>query len=343
MFNNLNSAEKQYSWITNLQNLDFRNKSILIVGGGEIAKQYLIALLKLNITDITVISNTGKSIETFCKDNRLNLLVGGFEKNLPLCKKKDLVIIATPISLLIKATKMAIKLGNKNILVEKPGSLYHDQLTSLNTKKSRIRIAYNRIAYPNFYKLKTLIQKDGGITSCRFTFTEWINRIPFSKYPKEEYDFWGISNSLHVISMALELIGMPKKLFTTKSGFLKWHRTGAIFVGSGISKNNIPFSYHADWSSGGRWGIEIMTKENMYQLISLEELYCIPKFSTTKTPIIFKTSFSDTKPGLAEEISLMLSPKIEKNIPLITPQQAATYNKLAAKIFGYSISNNHHP
>ena len=264
-------------------------------------------------------------------------MIGGFENNLSSCKSKDLVIIATPTPLLMSATKIVIKGGNKNILIEKPGSLYHKELSSLKSNKVKIRIAYNRIVYPNFYNLKALIEKEGGITSCRFTFTEWLNRIDFTKYQKDEYQFWGISNSLHVISMAMELIGMPKKLSPHRSGFLKWHKSGSIFVGSGISEKNIPFSYHADWGSGGRWGIEIMTKENSYHLVPLEDLYVTPKYSTERLRVPFKAAFNNLKPGLAEEIALMLQPNIEKKIPLVTPQKAAAYNKLAEKIFGYHI------
>lgn len=329
-------TEKNYDWLINLHHLNLKNKSILLIGGGEISKQYLKALLRLNISDITVVTKTGNQIREFCDFNKINLLTDGFERNLVSCGVKDLVIVATPIPLLIPATELAIKVGNTNVLIEKPGSLYHKKLSSLKSNAVKIRIAYNRIVYPNFYKLKTLIEKEGGITSCRFTFTEWLNRIDFTKYQKDEYKFWGISNSLHVISMAMELIGMPKKLSTNRSGFLKWHKSGSIFVGSGISEKNIPFSYHADWGSGGRWGIEIMTKENLYQLVPLEDLYATPKYSAERLQVPFKTAFSDTKPGLAEEIALMLQPNIEKKIPLVTSQKAAAYDKLAEKIFGYN-------
>lgn len=335
MPNNMTITERNYDWLTTLDKLNLKNKSVMLIGGGEISKQYLKALLRLKISNITVITKTGKQIRDFCNSTKIDLLTGGFEKNLPLCGINDLVIVTTPIPLLISATKSAIAAGNKNILIEKPGSLYRKKLLPLMSSKVKIRIAYNRIVYPNFYKLKTLIEKDGGITSCRFTFTEWLNRIDLTKYQKDEYQFWGISNSLHVISMAMELIGMPKKLSTQKNGLLKWHKSGAIFVGSGISTKNIPFSYHADWGSGGRWGIEIMTKENLYQLKPLEELYVMPKYSGEKHRISFKATFPDTKPGLVEEIALMLNPNMEKKISLMTVRKAAAYNELAEKIFGY--------
>ena len=61
------------------------------------------------------------------------------------------------------------------------------------------------------------------------------------------YSRWGISNSLHVISMAMELIGMPKDISIHQFGKLDWYPSGSVFVGNGISRNDMPFSYHADW------------------------------------------------------------------------------------------------
>ncbi len=332
--------DQSYTWLTKINELNLQKKSVLIIGSGYITEQYIHSLLKFKISDITIITKTGNSIQKLCASNNIKLLTGGFEK-INYTKKHDLVIIATPISLLIPATEFALDIGNENILIEKPGSLYYEELIKLSKKNKtkRIRVAYNRLVYTNFYKLKSLIEKEGGITSCRFTFTEWLDRIDFTKYPKEEYTFWGISNSLHVITMAMELIGMPKKLSVHKRGTLKWHKSGSIFVGNGVSIKNTPFSFHADWGSGGRWGIEIMTKESLYELIPLEELYVTPKYSTKRDKVQFKPAFSDTKPGISEEIALMFNPKMEKNIPLMTLSKSAKYNKLAEKIFGYIKKN----
>ncbi|MFC1869493.1 hypothetical protein ACFL0H_15365 [Thermodesulfobacteriota bacterium] len=85
-------------------------------------------------------------------------------------------------------------------------------------------------------------------------------------------EIWGIANSLHIISMAHDLIGLPKKMQSYQFGKLDWHPSSDRFVGAGVSKENIPFSYHVDWSLAGRWGIEIMTPQNAYRLIPLEQL-----------------------------------------------------------------------
>lgn len=330
-----------YEWLINIDSLDFGDKSVLVIGGSELAKQYSLALLKMNVSDITIISKTGKNISEFCKDYKIRSLTGGFEKHLPTMDKMDLVIIATPIPTLISATELALEYDQNNILVEKPGSLYYEKLLLLKEKidSQRVRIAYNRLVYPSFHKLKQLVEKDGGISSCRFTFTEWINRIDFKKDEPEVYDLWGISNSLHVISTVAEMIGMPLEIYPFQYGKLDWHKAGSIFVGSGITENKIPFSYHADWESGGRWSIEVMTHKNSYQLIPLEQLYVCPKGTGKLKAVELKVAFADLKPGIAEEIAVMLSDNIEQKIGLISLDKASNFNKLAEKIFGYNTRN----
>lgn len=331
-------TEISYQWLTNIDALKLENKSILILGAGEMAKHYSLALSKMNIKDVTIISRSQKEPSEFSNKFKFQILSGGFEKQLPSMGKKDLVIIATPTPLLIPATKLAIECGQTNILVEKPGSLYHNELSSLikKLKTQRVRIAYNRLLYPSFHKLKSLVEKDGGISSCRFNFTEWIHRIPFERYQRDEYERWGISNSLHVISMAMELIGMPKKISTYQASKLDWHQAGSIFVGSGITEKNIPFSYHADWGGGGRWEVEVMTKKNIYRLIPLEELYVCAAGSIKWEPVSLKSAYPDVKAGIAEEIAVMLSDDVEDTIGMISIDKVVELNKLAERIFGYA-------
>ena len=327
---------ENYDWLKNIEKLDFTDKKVLIIGGGEIAKQYALAFLKFHISDITMIVKTGNFISDFCLEKNIKLLKGGFESHLSNLEKMDLVIIATPIPILIKATKLCIDSGQDNILIEKPGSLYSKELFSLsnNYADKKIRIGYNRLVYPNLHKLKQLINSEGGVTSCRFTFTEWLDRIEFEKDESIVYQRWGISNSLHVISMAFDIIGLPKEITSVQSGKINWHDSGTQFIGCGISKNNIPFTYHADWNSGGRWGIEIFTKENSYFLIPLEELYVCKKFTGITLPVDFDIAFPDLKLGIPEEIAIMLDET--SGLDLITLEYAAKLNQITEKIMGYS-------
>jgi len=329
---------ENYEWLKNIEKLDFTAKKVLIIGGGEIAKQYALALLKFHISDITIIVKTGDSISNFCIEKNLKLLKGGFEIHLSNLKKMDLVVIATPIPILINATQLCVDNGQDNILIEKPGSLYSKELLSLSKtcKDKKIRIGYNRLVYPNLHKLKKLINFEGGVTSCRFTFTEWLDRIEFEKDESIVHQRWGIGNSLHVISMAFDIIGLPKEITSIQSGKIEWHDSGSQFIGCGTSENNIPFSYHADWGSGGRWGIEIFTKENSYLLVPLEELYVCKKFTGITVPIEFDVAFSDVKLGIPEEIAIMLDNT--SGLDLVTLEYAAKLNQITEKIMGYSSS-----
>lgn len=326
-----------YEWLTNIGSLNFRKKSALLIGAGNIAKHHLNALLRLNINDITVISNTSNQDSDFLKNSNIKFFSGGFEKNLPKLEEKDITIIATPIHLLVDVAKFAIKNGQNNILIEKPGSLYSNNLLFEKTEKNlqTVRIAYNRLTYPSLHKLKKLTQDDGGITSCRFTMTEWIDKIDLTNNIDDVYQRWGISNSLHVISMVSNLIGLPKEIDAKQSGYLDWHKSGSIFVGSGISEKSIPFSYHADWKSNGRWGIEVFTEKNSYLLTPLEQLFVCPKNSTNWTPVKLEPAFPDIKAGIAEQIAIMLSDETKIKSELIDLDRGIDLIQTAEKIFGY--------
>lgn len=329
---------ENYDWLTNIASQNFEKNSVILIGTGPMARQYAIALTEMKISDVTVISKNEKETTDFSNSFDFKVLHGGYEKILPTLEPVDLVIIVTPIPKLLDAAKIAIQSGQKNILIEKPGSLYLEKLKvfSKEIAEQKIRIGYNRLTYPSFHKLKLLSKQEGGIISCTFNLTEWVHRINFERYPSEVYSRWGISNSLHVISMVFELIGMPKTISTYNTGKLNWHPSGSIFVGSGISENNIPFSFHGNWESGGRWGVEIMTRENIYRLTPLEELYVCKKGSVEWNQVPLDTAFSTVKTGIAEEVATMLNDNKEKEIELITLEKASKYNEIAEQIFDYN-------
>jgi hypothetical protein len=134
--------------------------------------------------------------------------------------------------------------------------------------------------------------------------------------------------------MAFDIIGFPKEITSVQSGIIDWHNSGSIFTGCGISENNIPFTYHADWDSGGRWGIEVFTKENSYSLIPLEQLFVCPKFTGNISPVEFEIAFPDMKLGIPEEIAIML--ENPSHIDLTTLEYGSKLNKITEKIMGYS-------
>jgi len=320
---------------------NFKNKKILLLGAGFMGREYCKTLHHLGFSEVTVICNSLKSANLIRADFGFIAFDGGYQKNHShISKKFDLTILSLPIPMLLKGLETLILLGHKKILVEKPVALSSKKLSTfikkhLSSKKSLVKTAFNRMAYPAFLELKRRVAQDKGITSCSYTFTEWPHAIDFSKNNQDVYYKWGLSNSLHVISLAHALIGLPKKWSCYRSRSLKWHPSGAVFTGSGVTKKNIPFSYHADWLSAGRWSLTVMTRKHAYRLMPLEELYICKKKNTVWEPVNYTKETSGIKEGISEEIISMLEPNSLKEIKLPDLKRTLAYVKVAEKIFGY--------
>jgi hypothetical protein len=115
-----------------------------------------------------------------------------------------------------------------------------------------------------------MIKEDGGLSSVNFEFTEWTHLL--NNHLSHLKDNWFFANSTHVVDLVFFMIGKPEKWNSFSSfGTLDWHKN-SVFVGSGISKNNIPFSYHANWESPGRWALELLTKRRRIYLKPMEML-----------------------------------------------------------------------
>lgn len=331
-----------YKTLLSIKDRDFSDKTVLIIGAGWMAQQYCNALAQMGIRNVRVVSRSEKSAKTCCEKFGFQPYHGGYERCLPDLGTFDLTIVATPVHKLKPAAMRVVECGNKNILVEKPASLYSSELIGwakqTDDRNARIRVAYNRLVYPNLLKLKEFVQSEGGVTSCRYTFTELVHTINFKNNRTDVYERWGIANSLHVISMAHDLFGLPKEIQPYRSGKLDWHSSGSCFVGMGYTHENIPFSYHADWHSAGRWGIEVMTSQNAYRLIPLENLYRCRKGSFNWELVETTSAFPELKQGIAEQTAIMLFPEMEKVIPLVSIAKAVEYTKLAEQIFGYTSS-----
>lgn len=331
------SRGSSYESLVGIGSLKFDDRTVLLIGAGWMARQYALALSKMNIKNVTILSRAKEGAARLCHEFNFDSVSGGYEKHMSSIGQKDLVIVATPVHLLLPAAVQAMKTGQQNILIEKPGSLYYPELQSLARKLTgqRVRVAYNRLLYPNLHRLKQLLKKDGGATSCTFTFTEWIHTIDFTKEKHDAYLRWGISNSLHVIAMAFDLIGMPRTIDARQYGTLRWHPSGSIFVGSGESDQGVPFSYHANWNSAGRWGIELMTRKNSYRLAPLEDLQVCKKGTVNWEKVPFDMAFHDVKTGVGEEVAVMLDRRLEAVAGSVSLAKAAEFNKIAEKIFGY--------
>ena len=288
---------------------------VLLVGSGSMSKEYAKVLKHLKI-DFNVIGNTIDSCKNFEKELSLPAIHGGLKKFL---NQKNLglyshAINAVNVEYLKETTINLIEKGIKTILIEKPGSVHFSELDEISNiaegEKSDIYIAYNRRFYSSVEKMKELIYKDGGILSAHCEFTEWVHKINPDNYPNDVVNKWVIANSSHVLDTMFFLIGEPKILNPMILGKSKvlWHPTGSIFIGSGISHNNIPFSYHSNWLSSGRWSIEILTKNHRLLLKPMEELKIQKKGAIEIQDVVIDNAMDiKFKPGIFNQVSNFLN------------------------------------
>jgi predicted dehydrogenase len=230
--------------------------------------------------------------------------------------------------------------GVKSILLEKPGGLSINGLKEIEDlareNDAQVFIAYNRRFYSSVQKLKEELFIDGGIQSVHFEFTEWLNTIDPLLHDSEVLNKWIIANSSHVIDTVFSLIGVPKELTSFVGGINKisWHSSGSIFVGSGLSENNIPFTYHSNWDGPGRWGIEIITHHRRFYLKPMEILQQQLKNTIQTSELEFDNQIDhDFKAGLYKQTLAFLD--LESDNMLNLSDQIRNF-AFYYKIGGYS-------
>ena len=180
--------------------------------------------------------------------------------------------------------------------------------------------------------MKKLINKDGGILSMNFEFTEMINRVKPYTRPRKVRERWLIANS-HVIDLAFHLSSKPKYWKCWHKGRFNWHPASARFCGSGITHKGVMFSYLSDWESPGSWGLELMTAKRRFILKPLEQLKVIQFGSTKIKNIKFQKKIDNNfKPGLYKQTKNF----IEKDTSLFCTLSEQIENmKIFFKVAGY--------
>lgn len=312
---------------------------VLIVGSGYMGAEYAKVLTGLNVEYEVVgrgVSNCEKIKEKFS----VKVHSGGIERFLSknILSEYSHIINTVNINFLNRTTQSLINAGGEKILLEKPGDLNISGLQKISdlSKMSgaEVLIAYNRRFYSSIQNLKKLVKKDGGIIGVHFEFTEWIHTINPEDYDNESLAKWVIANSSHVIDTVFYLIGKPKKMNSNTSGegMIKWHSNASIFYGSGESETNIPFTYHANWLSAGRWAIRILTKNGAYYLEPLEILQKQGIGTTAIQKVDLDYSLDEKyKPGLYQQVNSFINNHFE-DFCTIESQLIKTkniYNKIA--------------
>jgi len=279
-------------------------KKLWLIGAGPMGIEYAKVLNEINIA-YDVIGRGRESAKHFEKIYNKRVHTGGINNWL---KKKTEnepygCIVAVGVEQLYSVTISLIEYGIKNILVEKPGGFYPDQIKQINKaalkNNSTIYIAYNRRFFASTIKAIEIIDNNGGALSFNFEFTEWIHKLEQLNIPQRIQENWFFVNSTHVIDLAFFIGGSPKDISTYVGNELTCCPKTHIFSGSGISEKGALFSYNANWCSAGRWCVEILTKSNRLIFSPLEQLQIIQKGSITSDYVEIDNKLDKQyKPGL---------------------------------------------
>jgi len=335
--NNLSSEE--FSKL--LHGTNFSENSATVIGYGYVGKEYIRALRRLGVQHLRVCTRSPVPLEEL-RNSGIELHSGGFTSFRGRPQTDEIAILGNLTKDLAATARHMAELGYKRILIEKPVALRSSEIARLSADLCKtgveVYVAYNRVAYPSLLELRARVAAEGGITSCTYTFTEMVKPDWPQKLILEELARWGVANSLHVMSMAHGLIGLPLESSCYRGGLGKygWHTSGAQFVGAGISAQGIPFSYHADWGSASRWSVEIHTAKSSYRFCPLEELQLktAPLAEWLKVPLV---RFDEgVKAGFIEELAAVLKPELTQHIPLWTLAKTVALTEFGEKVFGYS-------
>lgn len=287
---------------------------LILVGCGPMAIEYAKVLKAQNQTFITI-GNTKKGALNFEKEINEKVILGGIESWLKNNSNLDFnlhkVIITVNENLLGTISRLVLKYGFNDILIEKPGGLDIDDIINLNSvalvKKANVYIGYNRRFFSSTLKVIELIEQDGGITSFNFEFTEWGHIIKNLSKAKEILNEWFIQNSSHVIDLAFHIGGSPLEMKSFVSGGEEWHPKGTVFSGAGISEKNALFTYNANWESAGRWWVEFLTNKNRYIMKPMEKLFVQKRGSIAVEKIELDDRLDQSfKPGLFKQVKAFL-------------------------------------
>jgi predicted dehydrogenase len=221
-------------------------------------------------------------------------------------------IVTLPLGDLSAATHALAKAGARRILVEKPAGVNLSEIKSAATVAVRsgmqAYVGYNRRFYASVIAARAMVAEDGGVTSFHIEFTERESASRLARYSAEILQNWILANSSHVLDLAFHLGGRPQSASGMTAGELSWHPAGAVFAGHGRTEGGALFSWHADWSSAGRWGVDLRTRSRRLLLQPLEELRVQYKDGFDLVPVTVDDHLDrQFKPGIYRQIEAFLS------------------------------------
>lgn len=287
--------------------------------------------------DFIVIGRGESSARRFKEATGIDPFIGGLDAFLQLSPEQpDKVINCVRACDLGKTCIKLAEYGIKSILSEKPGFLPDEAnqvLKAASENGTSIYIAYNRRFYSSVLAAEKIIKDDGGLLSFNFEFTEWAHVIEASStIPEIEKNNLFITNSSHVVDLAFFLGGDPLEISCFQNGTVGWH-TPSNFVGAGITKLGILFSYSANWNAPGRWSIEMLTAKHRIYLKPMEQLQLQDKGSVKVYPVEIDDHLDkEFKPGFYLEIKSFLDGNVSRLCSL--DKQVEHVNQIYSRMLG---------
>lgn len=287
--------------------------NVLVAGSGVIAREYLKVLLAKQLQPIVVGRGEANILKVQRDFPQVEAKSGGLQNWLLTNNPPQHAIVALPIENLVDATEALLESGVKSILVEKPFTYSLAEAQKMcdlaDRKNAKVLVAFNRRNYVSVIEARKLIEKDGGVSSFHFDFSEAIFRIDETKFSTDSQMHWGIANSSHVIDTAFYLGGKPAWMEARQYGkSVAWHPAGSIFTGIGETTGGLPFSYHANWGCPGKWNIEIMTPKRKLLFSPMERLHQQAKggFKVDLLDLDYSPDIN-YKPGFYKQVSNWLN------------------------------------
>jgi predicted dehydrogenase len=311
------------------------NDQVLLVGVGFMGKAYAPVLRALGVS-VLAVGRSKAGAANFEAETGLPCVAGGLEE---WCAdgggapRNAIVCVSVEETPAVVKTLAAI--GVQRMLVEKPGAATAAELQALcddsAVSKTDVFIAYNRRYYASVAEARKRIEAEGGVDSFHFEFTERERDANQAKFGETVRRHWVLANSSHVIDLAFHLGGEPIRFSSEVSGSLDWHPGGARFAGSGVSNRGALFTYMANWTSGGRWAVEVMTRESRLILRPLEQLFVQQRGSFEVKQVELADELEKRhKPGLYRQIKAFVHGGDDAAYLLSLQQQALH----AARYFG---------
>jgi predicted dehydrogenase len=251
------------------------------------------------------------------------------------------IVVVTP-NALPALTRRALNAGARKILVEKPGALSSGELSKLHdtvtAAGATANVVFQRRFLPSVARCRDLIREDGGAIACFFEMTEVEQHVlsfrEKQNWPPENFTRWALVNPIHVLDLALWLVGLPVQLAPQREGSLPWHPSGATFSGTGKSDTGTALVYLATWGTAGRWRIEVTTHKRRLFLCPLESLDQQLNGSFAVTKVDVPAEPAGMKPGFAGLLNDFLGSDGPSSLPDL--KGAAQLLGTAEHIFGYA-------